>query len=140
MATDRDAWPEDFPLTGEGRVAPGLVVWSLPVKVEGHDGPVEGRTTGGRQACKTLTCGGWLLGVRWESGDRASICSRGWAYDARNGSISITGGTGLSTTTATDRPHSRKEVPDPRSTWPNRGDLGPAWRTRVADGTPQPSP
>ena len=47
-------------------------------------------------------------------------------YDPATRSIRITAGTGLSTTTATDRPNTRKPPP-PRSEWPSRSRLGPSW-------------
>lgn len=125
--TERDLWPSEFPITPDGRVERGLVVWSLPVAMEGHVGRVEGRTTGGRRACACPSCGGWFVGVKWETGQQMFICSRGWRYDPLTRSISITAGTGLSTTVADDRPNTRS-APPPRRLWPQRVDLGPAWR------------
>lgn len=122
----RDPWPAAFPVDGDNRVPRGLAVWSLPVEVEGFSGRVEGRTTGGRRACAAPSCGGWFIGVQWETGQRMFLCSRGWAYDPDTNSVHLTAGVGLSTTTATDRPNTRAAVP-PRSEWPDRASLGPAW-------------
>lgn len=72
MTAARDAWPSEFPLDGEMRVARGLPVWSLPVEVDGCSGLVEGRTTGGRRSCAAPSCGGWFIGVNWETGSRCS--------------------------------------------------------------------
>jgi hypothetical protein len=127
----RDGWPEYFPTLGEGRVECGLRVWSLPVEVEGFAGRVEGRTTGGRRSCAAPSCGGWFVGVRWETGQQMFICSRGWEFDSEARAVVMTAGVGLSTTVATDRPNTRSVVP-PRSQWPDRGELGPSWR--VGDG------
>jgi hypothetical protein len=127
VGLDRDVWPSGFPVSADGRVEHGLVVWSLPVDVAGHVGRVEGRTTGGRTPCACPTCGGWFIGVKWETGQQMFICSRGWSYDPLTGSISITLGSGLSTTVANDRPNTRSAA-RPRSQWPDRSDLGPTWR------------
>ena len=51
-------WPSEFPLTADGKVAKGLVVWSL-------SGEIEGRTTGGRPPCLSHGCPGWFIGVKW---------------------------------------------------------------------------
>ena len=122
---ERDEWPRDLPRSGEG-TDPGIPVWSLPVEVVGFSGLVEGRTTGGCVACQASSCGGWQIGVRWETGQLMHLCSRGWTYDPATRSIRITAGTGLSTTTATDRPNTRKPPP-PRSEWPSRSLLGDSW-------------
>lgn len=123
-----DPWPDALPLTAEGRVARGIPVWSLPVKAPGFSGRIEGRTTGGRRSCAAPSCGGWFIGVKWETGQQMFICSRGWRYDTSSGVVEITDGVGMSTTTATDRPNTRAEPP-PRHAWPPRQALGPAWRT-----------
>ncbi len=127
MTVERDEWPAAFPASADGRVERGLAVWSLPVAVDGFEGLVEGRTTGGRKPCACSTCGGWFVGVKWETGQQMFICSRGWSYDPESESILMTAGTGLSTTIADDRPNTRSSAP-PRSEWPDRSALGPAWR------------
>lgn len=125
---DRDPWPPAFPIDGDGRVPRGLVVWSLPLEVEGFSGRVEGRTTGGRRACAASSCGGWFIAVQWETSQRMSLCSRGWVYEPGSRSVRMTKGVGLSTTVATDRPNTRAGAP-PRSAWPDREGLGPAWQS-----------
>jgi hypothetical protein len=122
----RDPWPAQFPLETGDRVARGLTVWSLPVDVDGFSGKVEGRTTGGRRACAAPTCGGWFIGVKWETGQQMFLCSRGWEYDPATATVHMTAGSGLSTTVATDRPNVRSDPP-PRDRWPQRNALGPAW-------------
>jgi hypothetical protein len=122
----RDSWPVSFPVSTEGRVEGGLVVWSLPVAVDGFGGRVEGRTTGGRRPCACPTCGGWFIGVKWETGQQMFLCSRGWTYDPTTRVVSMTAGNGLSTTIADDRPNTRSAAP-PRPEWPDRSTLGPAW-------------
>lgn len=127
MSVERDPWPGNFPLSGEGRIERGLTVRSLPVEVVGFSGRVEGRTTGGRRPCAAPSCGGWFIGVKWETGQQMWLCSRGWAYDAPSRTVSMTLGSGMSTTMATDRPDVRAPAPV-RADWPDRADLGPAWR------------
>lgn len=131
--TRRDPWPSSFPLEADGRIEVGLPVWSLPVEVDGFSGRVEGRTTGGRQPCAAPSCGGWFIGVQWETGQRMKLCSRGWEYDPVEGVVRMTAGSGLSTTTATDRPNVRAACP-PRSEWPDRSKLGPAWAKERREG------
>ncbi len=125
---ERDQWPADYPVDADGRVARGIPVWSLPVDVDGVSGLVEGRTTGGRMVCAAPSCGGWFIGVKWETGQQMFLCSRGWVYDAAANVVRMTGGDGLSTTVATDRPNVRA-APPPRVEWPDRAELGPAWKT-----------
>lgn len=132
MSVDRDPWPGHFPVSDDGRVERGLVVWSLPVDVAGFSGRVEGRTTGGRRPCAAPSCGGWFIGVKWETGQQMSLCSRGWEYDPATRTVTMTLGSGMSTTMATDRPDVRFPAPA-RTDWPGRADLGPAWRF---DGSP----
>lgn len=127
VVIERDEWPAVLPVLPDGRVERGLPVWSLAVATDGFAGLVEGRTTGGRRPCACPTCGGWFIGVKWETGQQMFICSRGWAYDSVTRSISMTAGNGLSTTIANDRPNTRSG-PTPRSEWPDRSELGPAWR------------
>lgn len=129
MTVERDPWPASFPVSDAGRVERGLPVQSLPVAVEGFEGRVEGRTTGGRSACACPTCGGWFIGVRWETGQQMFLCSRGWAYDPTTSTVSMTAGSGLSTTIADDRPNTRSSPP-PRGEWPDRSTLGPAWKAQ----------
>ena len=124
---DRDPWPSNFPVDEDNRIPRGLAVWSLPVEVEGFSGLVEGRTTGGRRPCAAPSCGGWFIGVKWETGQQMFLCSRGWEYRPASRSVHMTAGVGLSTTTATDRPNVRADPPQ-RSAWPDRARLGPAWR------------
>jgi hypothetical protein len=134
VSVERDDWPSHFPLTADDRVERGLVVWSLPVDVPGFSGRVEGRTTGGRRICAAPSCGGWFIGVRWETGQQMSLCSRGWAYDPATQVVTMTLGSGLSTTIATDRPDVRAPAPS-RADWPDRADLGPAWQRDETVGT-----
>lgn len=130
---DRDPWPSGLMVDGEGRVPVGLPVWSLPVEVVGFSGRVEGRTTGGRRPCAAPSCGGWFIGVKWETGQQMFLCSRGWEYDSATRSVAMTAGSGMSTTVATDRPNTRADPP-PRSEWPDRARLGPAWGPRTRGG------
>ena len=124
---ERDEWQAEMPMELDGRVVRGIPVWSLPLEVAGHSGPVEGRTTGSRQPCRARYCGGWQIGVKWATGQQMFLCSRGWTYDSEAGAVRMTAGTGLSTTTATDRPNTRRPPP-PRSAWTPRDRLGPAWQ------------
>ncbi len=124
---DRDEWPTDYPVGTDDRVASGIPVWSLPIEVDGFSGLVEGRTTGGRRVCAAPSCGGWFIGVKWETGQQMFLCSRGWVYDPAERVVRMTAGKGLSTTVATDRPNVRAASP-PRSEWPDRDELGPAWK------------
>lgn len=109
-------WPLEFTLTPDGRVAQGLVVWSL-------SGEIEGRTTGGRTPCIS-DCDGWFIGVKWETGQQMHICSKVWVYDPDTRSIRVVDGGELSAR-FTD-----EHVPTPRSQWPDRSALGPAWRVQ----------
>lgn len=95
--------------------------------VDGFAGRVEGRTTGGRRPCAAPSCGGWFIGVKWETGQQMFLCSRGWSFDPDRRTVTMTLGSGLSTTMATDRVSVRALAPD-RSNWPDRAALGPAWR------------
>lgn len=124
---ERDPWPAALPVDADGRVPRGLTVWSLNVDLEGFSGRIEGRTTGGRRHCAAPSCGGWFIGVKWETGQQMYLCSRGWTFDPASRSIGMVDGSGLSTTVATDRPNTRADPP-PRSAWPDRTALGPAWR------------
>jgi len=123
----RDEWPQEFPLNDGDRVAAGLPVWSLPVEASGFSGLVEGRTTGGRKVCAAPSCGGWFIGVKWETGQQMFLCSRGWEYEPGESTVRMTRGSGLSTTIATDRPNVRAGCP-PRAERPDRSKLGPSWR------------
>lgn len=133
MSVGRDMWPPAFDLDNDGRVAVGIPVWSLPVDVPGFSGRVEGRTTGGRRPCAAPSCGGWFIGVKWETGQQMFLCSRGWDYDPRARVVRMTRGSGLSTTMATDRLNVRADPP-PRAEWPDRVALGPAWNARGGIG------
>lgn len=127
MSVERDPWPVDFPLRARGRVEPGLTVWSLPVDVDGFSGRVEGRTTGGRRPCAAPSCAGWFIGVKWKTGQQMFLCSRGWSYDPDRRMVTMTLGSGLSTTMATDRVSVRAPAPD--RTGPT-GQTGPRWGRR----------
>jgi hypothetical protein len=133
VTVERDEWPTEFPLEADGRVAAGLPVWSLSVEVAGFSGHVEGRTTGGRRPCAAPSCGGWFIGVRWETDQQMFLCTPGWEYNPAESVVRMTKGSGLSTTIATDQPNVRASAP-PRSEWPSRDMLGPAWRVRGDGG------
>ena len=115
-------WPTEFPVTPDGHVAKGLVVWSL-------SGEIEGRTTGGRRPC-IADCPGWFIGVKWETGQQMHICSEGWEYDPETGSVRVTGGGEISARFVSPKPLGTP--PLPRSEWPDRSALGPAWQTKPA--------
>lgn len=127
MTITRDTWPKNFPMADDGKVQSGIPVWSLPVEVDGFTGRIEGRTTGSRRPCAAPSCGGWFIGVKWETGQQMYPCSRGWTYESESGEVHLTKGSGLSTTVAVDRTSTRAAAP-PKSEWPNRADLGPSWR------------
>lgn len=121
-------WPAEFPVRPDGRVERGLVVWSL----SGH---IEGRTTGGRRPCISLGCPGWFIGVKWETGQQMHICSEGWAYDPLTRSVRVTGGGEISARFVSPAPLGTP--PLPREQWPDRVELGPAWKaTDLGGGEP----
>ena len=113
-------WPEEFPVAPHGRVERGLVVRSL-------SGKIEGRTTGGRRPCISLGCPGWFIGVKWETGQQMHICSEGWRYDPATKEVRVAGGGEISARFVSPKPLG--VAPLPRSEWPSRSELGPAWRT-----------
>jgi hypothetical protein len=115
------SWPKDMPVTPEGRVEEGLVVWS-------QSGNIEGRTTGSRTRCSSTECEGWFIGVSWETGQRFQPCSEGWHYDPANKSVRITGGGEISARVISPRPLGTP--PLPREEWPTRESLakGKGWR------------
>lgn len=117
---DIDAWPSDFPVTSDGRIAEGFVVLS-------KSGTIEGRTTGSRRPCISIGCPGWFIGVRWETGQFMSICSEGWAYDPDIQTIRVTGGGEVSARFVSPKPLGVD--PLPRDQWPYRSALrGKGWR------------
>ena len=115
------SWPEEMPVDADGRVEEGLVVWS-------QSGKIEGRTTGARIRCSTLTCSGWFIGVSWETGQRFRPCSKGWRYDPVTKSVRITGGGEISARFVCPAPLGTP--PLPREQWPARESLagGMGWR------------
>lgn len=104
-------WPAALPLVDERHIPVGLVVWS-------RSGDLEGRTTGSRLPCRSSSCDGWQIGVRWETGQQLFLCSTGWTYDTGDGTIRVTGGGEISARTATA--HHPGAEPLPRHRWPDR--------------------
>ena len=78
-------WPPNFPIESSGGVAQGLVVRSV-------SGAIEGRTTGSRRRCSSTNCPGWFIGVLWESGQQAYLCSEGWRYDPASRTVRVVDG------------------------------------------------
>jgi hypothetical protein len=115
------SWPEEMPVSAEGRVEEGLVVWS-------RSGTIEGRTTGSRRRCSSTGCPGWFIGVSWETGQRFFPCSQGWRYDPADKSVRITGGGEISARVISPPPLGTP--PLPREQWPSRELLanGTGWR------------
>jgi hypothetical protein len=118
-------WPEELPVDGEGRIARGMVVWS-------RSGEIEGRTTGGRRVCGDPKCPGWQIGVKWETGQQFYVCSLGWAYQQDTRTFRMTARE-ISSTSPTIP--DRRRPPLPRSEWPPRSELGPAWHPTRFDPT-----
>jgi hypothetical protein len=113
-------WPPDFPVDAGGRVAEGLVVWS-------RSGLIEGRTTGARRRCPAADCPGWLLTVRWETGQLLHLCSQGWTYDRAANEVRVTAGGEISARFVSPAPFG--PPPLPREQWPEREELtGRGWR------------
>jgi hypothetical protein len=107
-------WPREFPVNPDGTVDVGIVVLS-------RSGTIEGRTTGNRRPCQTLTCSGWFIGVQWETGQLMYPCSMGWTYDPSSKTVRITAGGEIS---ARDpEPPAPQARPAPRGQWPSRADL-----------------
>lgn len=117
------SWPVDFPVTGEGGVEEGLVVWSL-------SGTIEGRTTGARLRCSSFGCPGWFIGVSWETGQTFRPCSEGWTYDPGTNTVRITGGGEISARVVSPKPLGTP--PLPKDQWPSRASLRTrkGWRVR----------
>jgi hypothetical protein len=107
-------WPTDFPVTSDGGVREGIVVWSL-------SGTIEGRTTGSRLPCRWRQCDGWFIGVRWETDQLLYICSKGWRYDARTRTVRVVDGGEISARFVSPAPLG--EPPVPREEWPARSAL-----------------
>lgn len=108
------SWPPEFEARPDGRVDEGLTVWSL-------SGEIEGRTTGARIPCKSTGCPGWLIGVRWESGQYLQICSEGWRFDPSRREVRVTGGGEISARFVSPAPLGTP--PNPRVDWPARDTL-----------------
>lgn len=117
-------WSEEFPLTLEGKVEEGLVVYS-------RSGLIEGRTTGARLRCYSTGCPGWFIGVSWETGQRLRPCSEGWTYDSDARSVRINGGGEISARVVSPAPLGVD--PRPRAEWPSRVSLSgcKGWRVRA---------
>jgi hypothetical protein len=115
-------WPAALPLVDERHIEEGLVVWS-------RSGDIEGRTTGSRLPCRSASCDGWQIGVRWETGQQLFVCSQGWAYDPTDRSIRITDGGEVSARFVSPKPLGVD--PLPREAWPARDALArtKGWRT-----------
>jgi len=114
-------WPEDFPVDAGGRVAAGVVVWSL-------NETIEGRTTGARRPCLSDDCPGWFITVRWQTGQLMHICSQGWRYDPARRMVRVTGGGEISARFVTPEPLGVD--PLPAEQWPPRERLNTwaGWR------------
>jgi hypothetical protein len=115
------SWPAEMPVSADGRVEEGLVVWS-------QSGTIEGRTTGSRRRCSSTGCPGWFIGVSWETGQRFFPCSQGWRYDPADRSVRIVGGGEISARVVSPPPLGTP--PLPRGQWPPRELLanGAGWR------------
>ncbi len=114
LTLNENGWPRHFPTNPDGSIQSGLVVKSL-------DGRIEGRTTGGRRACPSHHCNGWLVGVHWQTGQRLHICTEGWHYDPDNRQIRVIGGGVISARFVSPKPYGTP--PLPRSQWPKRSEL-----------------
>src|SRR3954469_24517256 len=115
------SWPDDFPVTPDGKVEEGLVVLS-------RSGAIEGRTTGARLRCSSTNCPGWFIGVSWETGQRMRLCSQGWEYAPETKTVRITGGGEISARFVSPAPLGPD--PTPRASWPTRESLShcKGWR------------
>jgi Zn ribbon nucleic-acid-binding protein len=118
-------WPEDLPLDAKGQVEEGLVVRS-------KSGDIEGRTTGPRSRCTSISCPGWVIAITWETGQALKVCSEGWQYDAGTKAIQITGGGEISGRFISPPPLGVD--PLPKGDWPARSTLEKrkGWRVPVA--------
>ena len=114
--------PSESPVLEGGAVTEGLHVWSLHAHIEE-------RTTGARLPCLTTACPGWLLGVRWETGQLMRICSEGGTYDPEHQTVRVTGGGEISARFVAPKPLGTP--PAPRETWSSRVVLRrwKGWRT-----------
>lgn len=121
MSATPGPWPKEFPVGDDGRVEEGLVVRSL-------SGEIEGRTTGSRFPCRSTQCDGWLVGVKWETGQQMYICNKGWEHDPKTKSVRVTGGGEISARVVSPEPLGTP--PLPTSEWPDKATLakGKGWR------------
>lgn len=117
-------WPENLPLTEDGKVEEGIVVKS-------RSGEIEGRTTGVRLRCTSIGCPGWFIAVTWETGQALRPCSEGWTYDPETKTIQITGGGEISGRVIAPPPLGID--PLPKDQWPTRAALSKrkGWRIPV---------
>jgi hypothetical protein len=110
----------EVPVTSDGTVDEGLVVRS-------RSGEIEGRTTGSRMPCRSHQCDGWLIGVRWETGQLLYVCSKGWRYDQATRTVQVVAGGEISARVVSPAPLGAP--PLPRDRWPDRTELrGKGWR------------
>lgn len=127
---NKDGWPKEFPLVSEKEVAEGIRIFSM-------SGKIEGRTTGSRRRCTARDCGGWFVGILWETGQQMHLCSEGWHYSAPGPSagnmtprIDIIGGGEISARFVSPRPLGVQ--PLPRTEWPARSKLRARKGWRIA--------
>lgn len=120
-------WPAGFPALGARQVDEGVEVWSL-------SGEIEGRTTGSRQPCITKGCDGWLIGVRWETGQLMRICSEGWRYDPESKTVRVVDGGEISARWTAPPPQGTP--PLPRAEWRSRESMRTwvGWRKDFEEG------
>jgi len=118
-------WPEDFPLEPDGKVTEGLVVFS-------KSGAIEGRMTGGRQRCNSISCPGWFVAITWESGQAMKVCSQGFHYDPKTKVTRITGGGEISGRFVSPPPLGVD--PLPKEEWPARATLTKRKGWRISNG------
>ena len=99
-----DAWPSAFPTLDDGRIQSRMTVRSRSIRLEG-------RTTGGRQKCRSTSCPGWFIGVLWETGQQMFICSQGWHFDANRNEVFVIGGGEISARYISPPPMGRAPLP-----------------------------
>lgn len=118
---NENGWPNAFATIYENRVPTGIPVHSRSQRLEG-------RTTGGRQPCRSTSCAGWFIGVLWETGQQTHICSEGWHFDPNLGEIFVVGGGEISARYISPRPFGVS--PKPKNEWISREELEsrPGWR------------